>query len=93
MTPAEATIFRHGLKHYIAEEKAMSRLKQIEIAKREHAKGARAIEGLGQLIGVIDPRTYFRWMQEDPDFWKDKKNVDKFLKDNKQCSVPRKGNK
>lgn len=93
MSPAEASVFKYGLRHYIDEEKALSRLRQVEIAKKEHEKGARAIEGIGQLIGVIDPRTYFRWQQEDPDFWRDKKNVDKFLKDNKQCSVPRFGNK
>jgi hypothetical protein len=93
MSPQEATLFKHGLKHYVDEEKAMTRLRQLKIAKREHAKGARAVEGLGQLIGVVDARNYFRWMREDPDFWRDSKNIDKFLSDNKQCAVPRKGNK
>ena len=93
MSPAEASVFQYGLRHYIDEEKAMSRLRQLKIAKREHALGARAVEGIGQLIGVVDSRNYFRWMQEDPDFWRDSKNIDKFLKDNEECAVKRTGNK
>jgi hypothetical protein len=93
MSPAEASVFKHGLKHYIDEEKAMTRLRQIKTAKIEREKGARSVEGLGQLIGVVDSRNYFRWLQEDPDFWRDGKNIDKFLKDNEQCAVPRFGNK
>jgi hypothetical protein len=49
----------------------------------------RTVEGLGQLQMVIDPRTYFRWQQEDEHFWQDDKNVDKFLKDNPECRAPR----
>ena len=35
------------------------------------------------LEGVVDARTWFRWQQEDPDFWKDDSKVKKILKDNK----------
>lgn len=35
-----------------------------------------------RLDAVIDPRMYFRWLAEDPNFWKDQKNVDKFCKQN-----------
>ena len=35
---------------------------------------------------LVDARTWFRWQQEDPDFWKDDSNVKKILKDNKELT-------
>mgnify|MGYP003659783009 FL=1 len=35
-----------------------------------------------ELMSVVDARTWFRWQQEDPHFWSDKKNIEKFTKDN-----------
>lgn len=93
MTPLEATIFRHGLKHYVNQEKAMAQIRQVNRKRSEYMKEARQVDGLGQLIGVIDARIYFRWMQEDPDFWNDKKNVDKFMKDNPEYAMPTKRTK
>ena len=34
------------------------------------------------LTGVIDARTFFRWMQTDPHFWEDKGNWKRFVRDN-----------
>lgn len=34
------------------------------------------------LTGVIDARTYFRWLQTDPDFFRDKGNWKRFVRDN-----------
>jgi len=34
------------------------------------------------LSGIIDSRTFFRWMQTDPDFWRDRGNWNRFVKDN-----------
>lgn len=47
------------------------------------------IDGLGQLIGVFDARTYFRWQEEDPWFWDDRQNVERFLQDNPECRAPK----
>ena len=38
------------------------------------------------LEGVCDARTWFRWQQEDPDFWKCDSNVKRILKDNKEMT-------
>jgi hypothetical protein len=34
------------------------------------------------LSGIIDARTFFRWMQTDPDFWRDRNNWKRFVRDN-----------
>jgi hypothetical protein len=34
------------------------------------------------LTGVIDARTFFRWMQVDRHFWDDKGNWKRFVRDN-----------
>ena len=38
-----------------------------------------------ELESVVPKRTYFRWLQEDPNFWDYPKNVKKFLQDNPEC--------
>jgi len=34
------------------------------------------------LKAVVDARTWMRWYLTDPDFWSDKKNIERFVKDN-----------
>lgn len=70
-------------KEYIAAEKAKYRKRAGSVFQRyknyQHNKKAEL-----RLEGVVDARTYFRWLQVDPDFWNDDSNVKKFLKDNKE---------
>lgn len=62
--------------------------RQAAIAKRMQEQGSRRIDGVGQKIGGIDPRLYFRWHQEKPGCWRDKNFVSEFLRDNPQCRAP-----
>jgi hypothetical protein len=62
--------------------------RQAAIAKRMQAQGSRRVDGIGQKIGGIDPRLYFRWHQEKPGCWRDKNFVAEFLRDNPQCRAP-----
>jgi len=72
-------------KDYVRAEKAKYRKRAGSIFQRyknyQHNKKAEL-----HLEGVIDARTWFRWVQQDPDFWKDDSNVKKFLKDNKEAT-------
>jgi len=43
--------------------------------------------GTMRLDGVIDARTYFRWQQEDPDFWKDESNWRRMKQDSPELAV------
>ena len=45
-------------------------------------EGAVAIEGLGQKLGEIPARTYFRWLQDKPGCWQDREFTHEFFKDN-----------
>jgi ABC-type Zn uptake system ZnuABC Zn-binding protein ZnuA len=44
-------------------------------------------EGAEQrLTGIIDGRTFFRWLQTDPHFWNDPGNWKRFAKDNPEVT-------
>lgn len=68
-------------------EKVLMEEQMARNAKYEEAiTDARTVDGLGQRVGVIPSRVYFRWIhQEGADFWRDPKNREKFFKDNPQC--------
>jgi len=70
-------------------EKATYAIRQGRIGQAVKATGtgAKHANGLGQLRACIDARTYFRWMQEDRNFWSDKSNREKFFKDNPEVLV------
>lgn len=70
-----------------AEKKEVTR-RQLGIAKRMQAEGSRRINGIGQKIGGIDPRLYFRWDQEHKGCWQNPEFVRDFLRDNPQCCAP-----
>lgn len=67
----------------IPDEKAQAEIRQAEIAKQMDA--SKRIEGLGQLIGRVDARIFFRWWQQEPGCWRDEGFIKKFLKDNPNC--------
>lgn len=70
-------------------EKAASVIRQEHRAKALAAMGVQKTrDGLGQMIGSIDSRTYMRWHQMAPGCWSDPAFVRGFLKDNPQCRAP-----
>ena len=64
----------------IERERADTRRRMIEAAMPYR----NANRQLGELTlsGIIDARTFFRWMQTDPDFWRDRNNWKRFVRDN-----------
>ena len=76
-------VLREGLgKDWLLNEKEHQRKEMIRIALEEKAEVRKTVEGIGQLTGRIPARMYFRWLKEDPHFWDDPKNKEKFFKDN-----------
>lgn len=65
-------------------EKARSVVKKAEIARILEKCGSIRTPGVGQRVGVVDARTFFRWHQENPGFWDHKQSRDRFLADNPQ---------
>jgi hypothetical protein len=72
----------------VSEEKAKSVLRQAEIARVMEQMGSARMEGLGQKIGGVDPRTFFRWEQQYPGCWRNKEFIREFLRDNPACRAP-----
>ena len=67
-------------------EKETYKDRQRAVAKaHEHLKGAKSKHF--KPVGAIDARTFLRWEQQDPGFWSDKGNRDKFYKDNPECRI------
>lgn len=67
----------------ISDEKAQAEIRQAQIAKQLEA--SKHIEGLGQLIGKVDARVFFRWWQAEPGCWTDEAFIKRFLQDNPNC--------
>lgn len=63
-------------------EKARAVLKQAEIARALQIQGVTKSDGLGQLIGRVDARTFMRWWQEHKGCWNDPGFIKEFLKHN-----------
>lgn len=72
----------------IPAEKVKADLKHAEIGRVLASQGALAIEGLGQKVGEIDARTFFRWQQENPGCWQDRAFVQEFFRDNEKLRAP-----
>lgn len=73
----------------IPEEKVKQNLELAKTARALRAAGSvRTSEGLGQKIGSIPGRVYFRWQQEFPGCWQDDEFVSAFLADNPECCAP-----
>lgn len=68
----------------IPDEKAQAELRQQEIGKYLVEQGSACIEGIGQRIGAVDIKTYYRWIGEyGPECWQDKGFIRDFFMDNK----------
>ena len=83
--PQEAQAVRRVLNRQVLEsmpaEKAAAREEQTRIAQKLHREGSRSVEGIGQKIGSIDRRTFFRLHQENPGCWQDADFVNSTLRD------------
>lgn len=69
-------------------EKVRAVLNQAKIARVMEQAGSVKVNGIGQKIAGIDPRTFFRWDQQFPGCWRNKEFVREFLRDNPQCRAP-----
>ena len=69
-------------------EKARAVEEQTRIAQKLQAEGSRHIEGLGQKIGTIDARTYFRHLQQYPDSMRDPTYIQELLRDSPKLCAP-----
>lgn len=72
----------------IESEKAKARQEQTEIAKKLRAEGSRSVNGIGQKIGSIDRRTFFRLHQENPGCFQNPEYVDQLLRDSPKLRAP-----
>lgn len=62
-------------------EKARARSEQTKIADKLAREGSVSVKGIGQKIGSIDRRTYFRLEQENPGCMRDRQFVNELLRD------------
>lgn len=73
----------------IPEEKVQMQLKEAEIGRVLAAEGSlRSVQGLGQKLGEIPARMYFRFEQEFPGCWQDDAFVREFFADNPRLRAP-----
>ena len=77
--------FEDEFQRSIPAEKVKATLNQAFIGRALIAEGPSAVEGLGQKLGEVDARTYFRWHQALPGCWSDKTFLNEFFKDNAGC--------
>lgn len=63
--------------------------RQKAIANAEQYEKRRTVDGLGQLIGVIDLKTYLLWDQAERGCWGSKRFKREFLRDNPECRAAR----
>ena len=73
--------FGTWLQRKIARERADTKRRMVAAALPYKGVQNRQLGEL-TLTGIIDARTYFRWLQTDPDFFKDKGNWKRFVRDN-----------
>lgn len=69
-------------------EKIAAQLRQFSIKRAMQMAGSIAVEGMGQKIGSIDSRLFYRWHQQYPGCWNDPEFVKKMLKDNEDLRAP-----
>ena len=72
----------------IPEEKAKLDLQAASMGRMLLDEGPLAIEGVGQKLGEIPARIFFRWQNQWPDCWANKEFVTEFLRDNPQYRCP-----
>lgn len=74
------------LSQYIAREKATMPRLIADTAKRERNFVQNNRSDFRRMAS-IPARLFFRWQGEDPDFWKDKKNLKRLKKDNPELAI------
>lgn len=72
----------------VQEERLQARKVASQIWQALQADGSLYSDGLGQKMGSIDQRTYYRWLDVYPGCWHNKAFVNRFLKDNPQYLAP-----
>lgn len=72
----------------VPKEKIAYQLQEATIAKANKAVGSAIIEGLGQKMGEIPARIWFRWQQEHPGCWQNREFVREFFADNPSLCAP-----
>lgn len=91
-SPKEVGALRDAInsqvKRSIESEKAQARAAQTQIARKLQSEGSRRVEGIGQKIGSIDRRTFFRLHQENPGCFQDAGFVDQLLRDSPKLRAP-----
>jgi len=81
---------RFELQDQMSVEKMTYAVRQAMIQEELLERGPmRTIDGLGQHLGEIDARTFFRWDREEPGCWNDRNWVRKYVKDNPEAAAPR----
>lgn len=86
--PGFANALLKEVRGQLPTEKMRERLKQVELWKQMQAAGSVSINGIGQKIGTVSARTFFRWHREFPGCWNDPGFVKRMLKDNPQMCAP-----
>jgi hypothetical protein len=69
-------------------EKARAREEQTKIAQKLAREGSVYVPGLGQKIGSIDARTYYRHLQENPGSMRDPGYIQQLLRDSPKLCAP-----
>lgn len=72
----------------VSSEKAQAVINQAMIARVMQKTGSLKMEGIGQKMGAIDARTFFRWQQQYPGCWKDPNFLQEMLRDNPAMRAP-----
>ena len=67
----------------IPAEKIKADLDEAKTKRHLVSEGAVAIEGIGQKLGEIPARTYFRWLQQEgAECWQNREFVHEWFRDN-----------
>jgi hypothetical protein len=83
--------FMRNLERELRLEVPKEKIRHYQIAtkriKEEQYAGlfTKHVDGLGERVGSVPLRTYFRWDQAERGCWGDKAFREKFFKDNPEC--------
>jgi hypothetical protein len=74
------------LYHYLKRERHHSPRRIRAVARRMHGfqQNNRSEH---RLLAAVPAREFFRWKEEDPDFWRDNKNLKSLKRDNPDLPV------
>lgn len=84
VSPEFIAEFEDRFQATIPAEKVKADLAQAFIGRALIAEGSTRVDGIGQRMGEVDQRTYYRWQQSNPGCWQDKAFVNEFFADNAQ---------